>query len=57
MCEWCVDLANVMQLQHQLQSLQRVIDHERRAKVSLDNKRRSLESQINELTRSVFVLF
>jgi len=50
-CELCADLVNVMQLQRQLQSLQRAVDRERRAKVSLDNKRRSLESQINELTR------
>ena len=47
----CADLVNVMRLQHQLQSLQHIVDHERHAKVSLDNKRQSLESQINELTQ------
>ena len=47
-----VDFDNVMQLQKQLQTLQRALDHERRTRVSLNNKRQSLESQTAELTRS-----
>jgi len=45
-----VDLSNVMQLQQQLQMLQSIVDRERRNKVSLDNKRQSLEAQIEQLT-------
>jgi len=40
-----------MQLQKQLQALQRALDRERNNRVALDNKRQSLESQIAELTR------
>jgi len=47
-----VDFDNVMQLQKQLQTLQRALDRERRTRVSLNNKRQSLESQTAELTRS-----
>jgi len=47
----CADLENVMQLQKQLQVLQKSLDHERRTKVSLENKRQTLETQITQFTR------
>jgi len=50
LCCLLSDLDNVMQLQRQLQTLQRALDRERASKLSVDNKRRSLESQITELT-------